>query len=160
MKKIILTLISLMAIGTSHAGITNGDYEITFRISDMGFQQDITITNCWWTPNLSCMYYDVIISKKGSLKRFDGDRQIVRGILYEGYFKFIVPYANVVNVDAFYFKGKNVETNGVFEGEGDVPYEGMNAGDNRFRFWMKRKNPEPAGGADFLPGAGKKSAHP
>ena len=143
MKRIILALALLIPITACYAGITNGNYEISFRISDMGFQQEITVTNCWWTPNLSCMYYDVVITNKGALKRFDSDNQKVRGILYEGYFKFIIPYANVVNVDAFVFKGNNTETkDGIFEGEGDVPYEGVNSGNNRFKFWMKKIGPE------------------
>lgn len=142
MKRSILALMLLIPLSECYAGITNGVYEITFPISDMIFQQEITITNCWWTPNLSCMYYDVVITKKGSLKRFEGDNQTVRGILYEGYFKFIVPYANVVDVNAYVFKGKNEEVNGVFEGEGDVPYTGPNSGNNRYKFWMKTKDPE------------------
>ena len=105
----------------------------------MGFEQEITIANCWWTPNLTCMYYDVVINKKGSLKRFDGDNQIVRGILYEGKFKFIIPFANVVDIHPYIFQGVNTETNGVFEGNGDVPYQGPNVGNNKFHFWMKKK---------------------
>jgi hypothetical protein len=125
-------------------GITNGQYEITFRISDMIFQQEVSITNCWWTHNLTTMYYDVAVEKNGSLKRFDGDRQTVRGILYTGKFKFIIPYANVVNVDAFVFEGSNADKDGVLEGTGDVPFQGPNAGNNRFKFWMKRKIPNQA----------------
>ena len=144
MKATITSLLCLIPFLAHGAGITNGQYEISFRISDMGFQQEVTITNCWWTPNLTTMYFDVVIEKNGSLKRFDGDRQTVRGILYMDRFKFIIPFANVVNVDAFVFEGSNADQDGVFEGTGDVPFQGPNGGNNKFKFWMKRKTPNQA----------------
>ncbi len=139
MKAIITSLLCLLPFLANGAGITNGQYEITFRISDMGFQQEVTITNCWWTDNLTTMYCDVVIEKNGSLKRFDGDRQTVRGILYIGKFKFIILFANVVNVDAFVFEGSDEDRDGILEGTGDVPFQGPNGGNNKFEFSMRRK---------------------
>jgi hypothetical protein len=141
MKTLIAILLVALPLTTRATGITNGTYEIGFRISDMGFQQEVTITNCWWTHNLTAMYFDVVIKKNGSLKRFDGDCQSVRGVVYNGEFKFIIPFANVVDVNAFYFTGKNQDKNGAFQGTGDVPYQGPNGGNNKFTFQMKRIGP-------------------
>ncbi len=61
----------------------------------MAFQQEVTIANCQWSSHMSCMCYDVVIEKNGSLKWSDGDRQVVRGILRNGKFKFIIPLAAI-----------------------------------------------------------------
>ena len=116
MKTIATILIALIPIISHASGITNGEYELTFWMSnDNGLQQNITITNLSWTHNLTAMYFDVIVDKNGSLKKFDGDNQIVRGLVYEGKFKFIIPYANVVDVTPYIFEGYNTDTNGLFE---------------------------------------------
>ena len=119
-------------------GLDNGRFEVLFRISDMGFSQIVTITNC--TTNSAVDYYkfDVAISEQGSLMRFAGDRQMVKGIVYDGKFKFIIPYANVASLEGFYFEGTNQATNGVFIGNGDVPFQGPNGGENKFHFQIKK----------------------
>ncbi len=145
MKRIILVLALLIPITACYARIENGDYELSFRISDMGFQQIITVTNCTYNPDISYYKFDVLIAENGALKRFADDAQTVNGLVYDGKFKFIIPYANVVTVDAYCFEGANEETNEQFCGKGDVPFQGPNSGNNKFTFWMKKKDPEQGG---------------
>ena len=126
------------------SGITNADYELTFVPETKGMdrvigQQTITITNLWWTHNLTAMYFDVVVETNGSLKRFEGDKQIVRGLVYEGRFKFIIPYANVIDVTPYIFEGSNNTTNGNLEGTGTVQWPERAGGPTPFRFWMKMK---------------------
>ena len=155
---IALALIPMLAWGS---GITNGDYELTFVPETKGKdkvigQQSITITNIWWTHNLSAMYFDVVIETNGSLKRFEGDRQIVRGLVYEGRFKFVIPYANVVDVTPYIFEGSNNSTNADLDGTGTVEWPLRAGGPTPLRFWMKKiQSPNKA-----LQAIGDKSPQP
>ena len=142
-KKVFLLglLFALYSTSCLASGIENGKYEISFRISDMGFSQVIEIRNSTQNDEVSHYKFDVIINEKGSLSRFKDDNQIVKGIVYNGKFKMIIPYANVTGVDAYYFEGKNESKNGFFSGIGDVPYQGPNVGKNKFNFFLKKINP-------------------
>lgn len=142
--KSLTVLFALMPAICCASGITNGDYEVTFIPESKGMdrvigQQDVTITNLWWTHNMTALYFDVVIERNGSLKRFDGDRQVVRGLVYEGKFKFVIPYANVIDVTPHIFEGINTTTNDTFEGNGSVEWPTDRGGPTPFHFWMKRK---------------------
>jgi hypothetical protein len=142
----VLTALAMILVGAGSAmgnSLTNGLYAISFRISDMGFSQVVTITNCTQNADVSYYKFDVVIDQKGSLKRFDDDNQRVKGIVYDGKFKFVIPYANVASHYTFYFDGLNTSSNGVFRGQGDVPYMGPNCSNNTFRFYMKEWIPIP-----------------
>lgn len=143
MKKtiVLLSLFFIYAVPCFAEGVENGKYELSFRISDMGFSQIIEIKNSTQNTDISYYKFDVVIKEKGSLKRFDDDNQIIKGIAYDGKFKFIIPYANVVSIDAFYFEGKNKLEDGIFTGTGDVPYQGPNVGNNKFNFVLTKINP-------------------
>ena len=108
MKKLTIFICLLfMCIAPCFAkGIENGRYEISFTISDMGFTQIIEIRNSTQKPNSPYYKFDVIIKEEGSLKTSDDDNQIIKGIVFNGHFKFIIPCAYIVNVEAYYFDGK------------------------------------------------------
>lgn len=118
--------------------LDDGIYHIRFRISDMGFSQVVTITNCTRSSNFTHFKFDVVVSENGSLKRRVDDWQSVKNIVYDGHFKFAIPVANVSTHMVFYFEGVNHSTNGVFMGEGDVPFMGPNVGKNKFTFSMTK----------------------
>jgi len=139
MKNLIVTLAIILLPSLGFAdGLDDGKYEISFRISDMGFTQVVTITHCTKNSTVSYYKFDVVIEEKGALKRFKDDKQIVKGIVYDGKFKFIIPYANVASLDGYYFEGNNKLKNGVFTGNGDVPFQGPNGGKNKFHFQIKK----------------------
>lgn len=122
-------------------GVTNGQYEVCFRISDMVVQQELTISNCWWTNRLTTMYYDVVIKKAGSFKMFHRGIQTVRGVLHKGKFKFIIPNVDVDTESVFIFEGSNVEEDGGLKGTGTLLCQGLNIGNSTFSFRMKRMLP-------------------
>jgi hypothetical protein len=123
-------------------GVTNGEYEIVFPVSnDNILGQSVTVTNCTVVtpssdPSLVVMRFDLQITKKGSFNRSDSYRQLVPGVVWGGRFNFVIPSEHVTHVSMYSFDGANSEKDGVFEGTADVP--DPDGGRMKKKFWMKR----------------------
>lgn len=119
MKLALVLVIALFFPSLSWA-LDPGTYMISFRISDMGFQQEVELKNFRESPNGAFVGFDVHLTEKGSLKRFPSDSQIVQGVVYDGRIRFILPFANVTEVYGFHFVGEDEGSDGAYRGSGHV----------------------------------------
>jgi len=140
MSKVLLIIFGLLPVAGFTQGIAPGRYSIGFGISDARWGQNVKFAN--FSTNLVCTYFDVIIEENGSFKRSDESRQLVRGLIYEGRFKFIIPNANADDVNPYIFEAENQEKNGKFEGACEILFTGPKRhGTSKFRFTMQRIAP-------------------
>jgi hypothetical protein len=142
MRSMLMALALVLPQLASAEGITNGQYEIVFPVSnDNILSQIVTVTNYTVvTPgsdlSLSVMRFDIQITKKGSFNRSDSYRQLVPGIVWGGKFNFVIASEYVTHVSAYWFEAPNADKNGVFEGTADVP--DPDGGRMKKKYWMKR----------------------
>jgi hypothetical protein len=136
MKSALVLLIALLFPSLSWA-LGPGTYVISFRISDMGFQQAVELKNFRESPNGAFVGFDVHLDQQGSLKRFPPDSQLVQGVVYDGKFRFILPFANVTSVYGFNFVGTDEEVDGAYRGSGHVFLNDSEEKDT-FDFRMRR----------------------
>jgi hypothetical protein len=119
------------------AGITNGTYYVAFFISDMGNGYDITILNYSNYPDAKFASFDILACphRPNRSDPYGTERtQRVTGVVLDDRFHFIIPAGWIGGYWAYYFEGNNESSNGVFQGNGDVPYTGPNWGNNKFHF--------------------------
>jgi hypothetical protein len=138
----IMVLILAVTQYAAADGITNGEYEIVFPVSnDNILGQYVTVTNCTVVtpssdPSLGVMRFDLQITKKGSFNRSDSYRQLVPGVVWGGRFNFVIPSEHVTHVAVYSFEGAHSGKDGEFEGTADVP--DPDGGRMKKKFWMKR----------------------
>lgn len=142
MKWILVALALALSQFAVAGGITNGEYEIVFPVSnDNILSQVLTVTNCTVvTPgsdqSLEVLRFDLQITKKGSFNRSDSYRQLVPGVVWGGKFNFVISSEHVTHVSSYSLEGTNLEKDGVIEGTADVP--DPDGGRMKKKFWMKR----------------------
>lgn len=133
----LLVAICFLSISNVAFALEAGTYLIGFRISDELYFQKIELSNFRESPNKTFVGFDVHLEEQGSLKRFPSDSQVVQGVVYMGKFKFIIPFADVINVYGFNFVGVDELVDGSYKGDGEVSWDSSHKSDT-YKFSMSK----------------------